>query len=409
MKLYPILVIGDKEKLVLTQQALETRYAELQKSTRTAAISIPKRQHKYFLDRNGAAVKEILDSSGCTVELPPLDAPSENVTIRGPEKRLINGLTLVMEMAQAVHVNVLDLTELHQDAADPLLHGQHVIIYLVHKDSLKPIEEQHRVQIGVPQGDELLKSVSLEFVSKNETDAAEGYKAGYDLCGALKPERFTTVQIESHLHRHINLRRAKQVQGIKSRHGVAIIFPDEKSDSSAILVVFEGKDNDDTTPQDALNAATVELQKIAADSSDIVSKTVSVPAKYHALINGPRGTTLNAILGGDETTVTVRFGGAHENDIIVRGLNSEVKRAISEIEKIHGVAKRDEVSQKTNNPISLLLKLILSSFPSLVCYQLYSGIYDPNGLLCSCDWQVWCEYQQTQGRFGCQDRHWRQQ
>ncbi|KAI8341994.1 hypothetical protein BC941DRAFT_510074 [Chlamydoabsidia padenii] len=341
---YPILVIGDKENVELAKQALESHYKELQKTTRTAAIGIPKRQHKYFLDKNGATVKEILEKSGCTVELPALHDASENVTIRGPEKRLINGLALVMEMAQAVHVNVLDLTDLHKNAANPLQHGQHIITYLVHKDSLKVIENEHRVQIGVPRGQELEKSASLEFVSNNETNASEAYKAGYDLCHALVPEHFATVEIESHLHRHINLRRAKQVQSIKSRHGVAILFPDEKTDSSKVLVVFENKHSEGEAvgPQDALNAAIADLQKMAADSSDIVSKSISVPAKYHSLINGPRGTTLNAILGGDETTVTVRFGGAHENDIVIRGLNSEVKRAINEIEKIHVAAKNND-------------------------------------------------------------------
>lgn len=361
---YPILVIGDKEPLVLAKQALETHYADLQKTTRTAAIGIPKRQHKYFLDKNGATVKEILEKSGCTVELPSLNDSSDNVTIRGPEKRLINGLTLVMEMAQAVHVNVLDLADLHKNAPNPLQHGQHIIKYLVHKDSLKVIESEHRVQIGVPRGQELEKSVSLEFVSNNETSASEAYKAGYDLCRALTPDHFATVEIESHLHRHINLRRTKQVQSIKSRHGVAILFPEEKADSSTVLVVAQNKNNEDgesavAGPQDALTAAVADLQKIAADSSDIVSKSVSVPAKYHSLINGPRGTTLNAILGGDETTVTVRFGGAHENDIVIRGLNSEVKRAINEIEKIHVAAKNDEVS--TNCYLKIYPLTFLSS------------------------------------------------
>ncbi|ORZ06071.1 hypothetical protein BCR42DRAFT_496500 [Absidia repens] len=346
---YPISVTGDKDNLQLAKQALEIHYAELKKTTRTAAIGVPKRQHKYFFDKNGATVREILELSGCTVELPPLDAPSDNVTIRGPEKRLINGLSLVMEKAHAVHVNALDLRDLHKGAGvDSLQHGQQIITYLTHKDNLlKTIENDHRVQVGIPSGEELKKSVSLEFVSNNEKDASEAYKAGYDLCRDLVPEHFATVEIESHLHRHINLRRTKQLQGIKSRHGVAIIFPDEKTDSSSVLVVFENKNGDgnDTTavlPQDALAAATAELEKLAKDSSDIVSKTVSVPVKYHSLISGPKGTTLNAILGGDETTVTVRFGGVHENDIVVRGLNSEVKRAINEIEKIHDAAKHDQ-------------------------------------------------------------------
>lgn len=338
-----IAVTGDKEKVLLAKQALETRYNELQKTTKTVAIGIPKHQHKYLFGKNGSTVREILEQTGCTFELPSLDDPTEIVTIRGPEQRLINGLTAIMEKGREHHVAELDLGDLHNS----LQHGQYLVTYLVYKGSLKKIESDYQVQINIPQGEELAKSAKLEFVSKNEKDVTEAHKAGNELCRVLGPENITVVNIESYLHRHINLRHGKQIQRIKSRYDVAIIFPDEKDDSSSVLVVYENlkKDSEaaNANPQDILNSVTTELQKIASDSSDIISKTISVPNKYHSVINGPKGTTLNAIIGGDDSTVTVRFGGANEDDVVVRGLNKEVNHVIEEIKKIHNAAKHEEV------------------------------------------------------------------
>ncbi|CAO3644055.1 unnamed protein product [Cunninghamella echinulata] len=331
-----ITVTGDKEKVLLAKQALETRYAEVQKTLRTVTIGVPKAQHKFLFGKNGSTVREILEQTGCTVELPSLNDPSDNVTIRGPEERLINGLTAIMEKAREFHVMNIKLGELHKS----LEHGQHLATYLHHKGTLKKLESDHQVQITIPRGE-----TKLEIVSKNEKDVSEACKAAYELCSALGTESVTIVNIEPHLHRHINLRLAKQIQRIKSRYDVAIIFPDEKEDSSSVLVVYENSKRDgeaDVKPQEVLNSVTIELQKIASDSSDIVSKVISIPNKYHSVINGPKGTTLNAIIGGDDSTVTVRFGGNNEDDVTVRGLNNEVKHVIEEIKKIHEAAKHEE-------------------------------------------------------------------
>lgn len=60
----PITISGDKEKVQEAKQILEKRAADLEKNYRTAAISVPKRQHKYLLGKNGETLKEILEESG---------------------------------------------------------------------------------------------------------------------------------------------------------------------------------------------------------------------------------------------------------------------------------------------------------------------------------------------------------
>ncbi|KAF7723128.1 hypothetical protein EC973_002358 [Apophysomyces ossiformis] len=333
------IITGDKEKVQLAKQTLESRYNELRESLRTAAFAVPKVQHKHLLGKGGATLHEIFSETGCTVELPPLDDKTENVTIRGPDQLLIKGLTLVMEKTREIHVSVLDLATTHE-TADQVQHGKFMLKYFISRGNLKKIEQDHHVDIDLPAVATIRQSVPVEIYSKNQQDIAEAYKAAFELCRNFGPDLFGTVDIDPHLHRHINVRHAKQLQRIKTRHSVEIIMPEEAEETSKVLIVFEG--SEEGQKKESLEAAAAELKKIAADSADFISKTISVPAKYHKTIIGPKGTTLNAIVGGDDSTVSVRFGVGSEDAVVIRGLTNEVNHVIAEINKVYDAAKHEE-------------------------------------------------------------------
>lgn len=335
-----ISISGDKEKVQLVKQALEKSYAGIEKTSRTVAISIPKRQHKYLYGKNGETLKEILNESGCTVELPPLDDPSENVTIRGPDAELVKGLTCVMEKARAVHVSILDLTENYKSSGqDALKHARFALKYLLNKKSLKKIENDHNVQVGVPQAEELKKSVNLEFVSKVEKDAALAQLAVSNILRELTPEAFGFASVERYLHQYILSTHRAAIERIQSNNNVTIIIPDEKENSASILLVYGGEDK--AAAKVTLEAAAAELSKIAADSSDYVSKNVNIPAKFHESLRGPKNTTLNAIVG--ESDVLVIFG--PKDKVEVRGLTKEVNHVIAQLQKAYEAVQDEDFSK----------------------------------------------------------------
>lgn len=290
----PITISGDKEKVQEAKQILEKRAADLEKNYRTAAISVPKRQHKYLLGKNGETLKEILEESGkyciyryhsrytytsigCTIEIPPANDSSDSITIRGPNECLLEGLSLAMAKAREVHVNALDLVEMNKSTPNPFEYAKAMLKYLVAHDRFSKIESEYNVQISVPSNLGALKnSVPVEFVSKDEKAMIEAYKAGFDTCRALTPELFATVDIEPHLHRHIAVRHARQIQRIKSRHAVEIYFSNDKDedDIPTVALIYDGKEGDDAeqkaaAAKDALDAAIAEIKKIAADSVSI--------------------------------------------------------------------------------------------------------------------------------------------
>lgn len=64
----------------------------LQKSYMTVSVEVRKTQHKYIIGKQRQTVNEILRETGVSVEMPPLESPSETVTLHGPAEVLGPGM-----------------------------------------------------------------------------------------------------------------------------------------------------------------------------------------------------------------------------------------------------------------------------------------------------------------------------
>ncbi len=61
----------------------------------TVSVEVRKSQHKYIVGPRGHGLQEILQVSGCWVEVPSLDSDVNTITLRGPGEKLGQALTLV--------------------------------------------------------------------------------------------------------------------------------------------------------------------------------------------------------------------------------------------------------------------------------------------------------------------------
>ena len=59
------------------------------------SIDIRKSQHKYVVGQKWAALQDILDSTGVWVEVPSLESDMSTITLRGPQEKLGQALTMV--------------------------------------------------------------------------------------------------------------------------------------------------------------------------------------------------------------------------------------------------------------------------------------------------------------------------
>lgn len=70
-------------------------YILQRRKCQTVSVEVRKSQHKYVIGPRGSGIQEILGTTGVSVEIPPLDSPSETITLRGEQDKLGPALTLV--------------------------------------------------------------------------------------------------------------------------------------------------------------------------------------------------------------------------------------------------------------------------------------------------------------------------
>ncbi|RUP44571.1 hypothetical protein BC936DRAFT_149285, partial [Jimgerdemannia flammicorona] len=354
-----IVISGEREGVQRARERIEEAYENARKALRTLSLMIPKRQHRYLV----AYFMEVFE----TTELPPSTDPSEQVTIRGAEPQLIPALQIVMEKANSIHVETLDLATVHPEA-NPQAHARNMLKYLINRNRLRKVESDTGATVGHPL--QLEKGVVLEFVSKNREEAEEARKQVFELAKTLTPSLFGIASVEPNLHRHVIGKRGQNINRIKDQYGVDIIVPDEADNSADILIVYEGKEGEpepgnkkarEARSKQALDSVCAELVKLGQEASYFTTQTLAIPIKYHRTIIGAKGATLNDIVGGPEAPVSVKFGSSRtgaaersataegrkemevsEDTVLIRGPTEEVNRVAAEIKKIFEEAKQNE-------------------------------------------------------------------
>lgn len=79
---------------LITSNFLPVQPPQKRKTT-TISVEVKKSQHKYIIGPKGNTLQEILEATGVSVEMPPLDSGSETIILRGEPDKLGPALTQV--------------------------------------------------------------------------------------------------------------------------------------------------------------------------------------------------------------------------------------------------------------------------------------------------------------------------
>lgn len=352
-----IKVRGEKEKVKAVVTEILRQYEELSDNLRELKLSIPKRQHRFLV---GSAADDILTQTDCIVELPPVDDSSDQCVIRGPQPKLIPALTLVMDKANAIAVEMVDVVALHRvNTNDPLAHAKKILRYLQRSSRLRSIAEAHDgVKVFPPFSSAVASSgsVVIEIVGESK---AEVNKAKEEVAQAVKgllPAGVSTVEIDSMVHSLLIGKKGSKIGTFESAHNVTTVFPPPAEESAEVFLFYTGpleslpsdKKARDAKLKESLDTAAQSLRNLAKDAADIKTETLDVEKKWHRYIIGQGGTVLNALIGQDGL-VNVKVGskpGAKTDDediVTVRGPPGEVDRVVAQIQQIVEDAKNDDI------------------------------------------------------------------
>lgn len=349
-----IIVTGDRQDVAKTVQTIERQVEEMRHSFRTLQLNIPKRQHRFLV---GDAAQDILASTGCSVELTPIDDPSESVTIRGPEAKLPLALTEAIKKANAVRVETIDVGAAHRDL-------EHAKVLLRWLSISGKIPRDQNVQVHLPRPAALESSgvAHIEIVGEDPSSVAAVRSQLDGLVKTITPALVTVMDIDPVLHRFIIGKKGASLTQY-SKKGVDVLFPpvsdaageDARSDVVLVLgdtTIVQNLGNDKKS-RDAAAVAILaqvksDIEKASQQAADIKTEILQVPSKLHRTIVGPGGTTLNAILG-EERIAIVQVGSSSkapsngEDTITVRGPSGEVARVAEAIRKIAKEAEEDAI------------------------------------------------------------------
>ncbi|OLY81470.1 Vigilin 1 [Smittium mucronatum] len=354
-----IAISGEREAVSTIVTRIEEMADDLRRNLRKIQISLPKRQHRFIIGPKGSNISEILESTNCSVEVPSLSDPSTNITIRGPQNNLMDAMTKVMEKANSVYIDTLDLSTINSSNAN-LTYGWRLYRYLQAQRIFKKLEQDHSVNIYPPRSlNNYSKPLNpedliLEIVGKDEKSVRPARAELNNLCKTLPPSFFHSIDIEPHFHGHVIGRNGANATKIKTQYGIIVLTPSEPENmgnlkparSKEVVLVYNGKNSNIqaiSNPksrvkaiEELFNSCKNEILKSIEEASNFGSETIQVENKYHRSLIGPNGSNLKELLlscGSDEgeNKIFIDFGtssnsgDSQENSSKTNGKDSKTK------------------------------------------------------------------------------------
>ena len=148
----------------------------------------------------------------------------------------------VMSKSKSAHVDTVDLATAHREQADSIQYAHDLSRYLVRRNKLRAIQDEHHVQIFVPTSSAILGgNTVIEVVGEPKMVSAAREQVAA-LVRALPPNSLASVEIDSLLHRHLIGRKGARMRAFEEKKSVEVVFPREGEDRSDVLLVFIGQE-----------------------------------------------------------------------------------------------------------------------------------------------------------------------
>ena len=286
---------GDRDAVQRTKADIERQARALQQQLATRQLPIDRSRHQFILGDNDSH-HQLLDETGCYVILPMDNDDTEMVTLVGPQERLDEGESNVVDLAMSMQQSLIDIAKLHNKA--PLgaqLHARAVTNYLRQREAVRQLEDLYKSRIVLPSATD--GHANWEVFSR---DGPSGYRAKSDITNiinAYPPSRFRHIEMDPFYHQHLHENYRDFLQ---QEHGVYLVLPDEEEEEPQIVIVYEGPSepgapfelprqrptqSDKAKFEEALREAQRIIQGLSAGQQPIENRPIEVPSKFHEKVH----------------------------------------------------------------------------------------------------------------------------
>ncbi|XP_072522982.1 vigilin [Salminus brasiliensis] len=306
-----IVITGEKEAVAMAIARIRAIYEEKKRKTTTISVEVKKSQHKYIVGPKGNTLQEIMESTGVSVEMPPLDSSSETIILRGEPDKLGPALTQVY--AKAKSVMVVEVT------APAWLHR--FIIGKKGQNISRITQQLPKVHIEFTDGEE---RISLEGPTEEVEQAqAQIQEIIKDLVARMD---YTEINIDQRFHRHLIGKNGANINRIKEQYKVSVRIPQD-SDRCG-LVRIEGD------PQ-GVQLARRELVDMTQRMENERTKDLIIEQKFHRTIIGQKGEKIKEVRDKFPEVIINFPDQSQKSDIVqLRGPKNEVEKCAKFLQKL---------------------------------------------------------------------------
>ncbi|KAJ8338206.1 hypothetical protein SKAU_G00371720 [Synaphobranchus kaupii] len=306
-----IVITGEKEAVALAIAHIRAIYEEKKRKTTTISVEVKKSQHKYIVGPKGNSLHEIMESTGVSVEMPPLDSGSETIILRGEPDKLGPALTQVY--AKAKSVMVVEVT------APAWLHR--FIIGKKGQNIGRITQHLPKVHIEFTDGEE---KISLEGPTEEVEQAQIQIQ---DIIKDLMQRMdYTEVNIEQRFHRHLIGKNGANINRIKEQYKVSVRIPQDTDRSG--LVRIEGD------PQ-GVQLARRELIDMAQRMENERTKDLIIEQRFHRTIIGQKGEKIKEVRDKFPEVIINFPDPSQKSDIVqLRGPKNEVEKCAKFLQRL---------------------------------------------------------------------------
>uniref|UniRef100_A0A8C7RSE7 Vigilin n=1 Tax=Oncorhynchus mykiss TaxID=8022 RepID=A0A8C7RSE7_ONCMY len=287
-------------------------------------VEVKKSQHKYIVGPKGNSLHEIMETTGVSVEMPPLDSCSETIILRGEPDKLGPALT-------QVYAKVIG--------------GGGGTIYSVCAKSVMVVEVTapawlHRFIIGkkgqnIGRITQQLPKVHIEFTDGEERISLEGPTEEVEqaqvqiqdiIRDLLVRMDYTDVNIDQRFHRHLIGKNGANINRIKEQYKVSVWIPQEPDRSGLVRIEGDPK---------GVQLARRELMEMAQRMENERTKDLIVEQKFHRAIIGQKGEKIKEVRDKFPEVMINFPDPAQKSDIVqLRGPKNEVEKCAKFLAKL---------------------------------------------------------------------------
>ncbi|XP_037797231.1 vigilin-like [Penaeus monodon] len=376
-------IAGEKEGVLKCKDIIQKYFKEMERKCQTVSVEVRKSQHKYVIGPRGSNIADILHQTNVSVEMPTTDSTSETITLRGPQDKLGQALTLVYAKANSVvqadveaptwlHKFIIgrkganirqitqDLPKVHVEFTDKqggiklegppeevdearekleamiadlkskLCYDQLVVDPKFYKhiigksgSNINRIRNETGVLINISEADgsNLIRlEGSPDGVARAKTELEE-------LVTKMENEKEREIIIEQRFHRNIIGTKGDKIKEIRDKFNqVQISFPDAGEQSDIVKIRGPKEDVDQ-----CYNFLKRMLRELLESNYQV---KVSIFRQFHKFVIGKAGSNINKIREETGTRIDLPSEGQNSDEIIITGKKENCEKARERIQKI---------------------------------------------------------------------------